>query len=185
MNTLVLSLDFINDIVHPDGKLANQLDQSLVIANANKAIHWARANDHLVAHVKVGFQKGYKECPIQSPGFSKAPTFDALALGEWGTEFHESLDVQEEDFIVVKPRISPFYCTNLDALLRANYIERIVLFGVSTSMAVLTAAHDAHNRDYYVTVVSDACGTNRDPKTHDYALELLAPISEVITVDQL
>lgn len=53
-----------------------------------------------------------------------------------------------EDAVVVKHRISPFYATGLEAVLRAQRVERLVIAGVSSTWAVQAAARDAHDRDY-------------------------------------
>lgn len=185
MQTLVLSLDFINEIVHPDGKSSGDNDFSAQIEKANLALAWARKEGHLIGHVRVGFSKSYAECPMSSPAFSKAKEFGAYTLGEWGTEFHEGLDVQESDFVVTKHRISPFYSTDLDALLRANRVERLVLFGVSTSMVVETCARDGHDRDYLITVVPEACGDLGGQEKHDAALMLIERLVEFREVGEL
>lgn len=187
MKTLVLTIDFINELVHPDGKTsmgADYMQNGAVIAAANKTIAWARANHHLVAHVKVGFSKNYAECPKSSPMFSKAPEFGAYVLGEWGTQFHDDLDVQDEDFIIRKHRVSPFYSTDLETLLSANNIERLVLCGVATSMAIIACARDAHDRDYQVTVVEDACASRLEG-THEMALELMKPFTTILQHTEL
>lgn len=187
MKTLVLTIDFINELVHPEGKTsygAGWMQDGAVMNAVNQTIAWGRAHDHLVAHVKVGFSPSYIECPKSSPLFSQAPKFEAYQLGEWGTEFHGDLDVQPEDYIVTKHRVSPFYATGFEALLRANQIEHLVVTGVSTSMAVIACARDAHDRDIKVTVVEDACAA-RIEGTHDMAIELMQPFANVIKAGEL
>jgi nicotinamidase-related amidase len=78
-------------------------------------------------------------------------------LGTWGTEVHSALAPQPGDFDIVKHRVSPFYATNLEPVLRANQIQRLYLSGVSSSGAVLSAAKDGHDRDYDVFVLDDCC----------------------------
>ena len=94
MNAILLTLDFINDITHPKGKIAHnaeRIEQTKIIATANRAIDWARRQQIPVAHVKVGFNEHYLECPERSPMFSAAKQFDALKLNSWGTEFNDKL----------------------------------------------------------------------------------------------
>ena len=74
-NTLVLTLDFINDIVDPSGKIAryaDRIEQHRTIWHANDVLAWGRAQGMLIAHVKVGFSANYIECPQTSPIFSGA-----------------------------------------------------------------------------------------------------------------
>ncbi|MCF6767158.1 cysteine hydrolase [Thiotrichales bacterium 19S11-10] len=186
MSKLLLAIDFINDIVHEDGAFgkynAPYLTEHNVLENANKAIKHARENNIPVAHVKVGFSKSYLECPAQSPVFSNARKFKALELGTWGTEFHDYMDVQEDDYIITKHRISAFYNTDLECVLRANGIDEIIIIGVSTQMTVELTAREAHDRDYIVTVLEDACGAN-DFETHTGSVNSIKKIATVSSVN--
>ena len=181
MKTLLLTLDFIHDIVHPNGKVARSapyIAEHNVITHANQAITQARKAGHLIAHVKVGFSPSYVECPRQSPVFGKAPEFGALQLGTWGTEFHEDLAIEPTDKVIVKHRVSALYNTDLETMLRANQIEQVRLCGVATNMAVETTARELHDRDYQVEILADACGTvNRE--MHEAALASLARVAVI------
>ncbi len=65
-NSALIVIDFINDIVHPEGKIpscAEYVEKYDVIANANKYISEARKDVIPIIHVKVGFSKNYMELP--------------------------------------------------------------------------------------------------------------------------
>jgi nicotinamidase-related amidase len=156
MNTAFIGLDYIHDIMVAGGKVARcaeHASQRGVIAAANRAIAESRRRGWLVAQVKVGFAPSYVEQPKDSPLFGRAHEFGALDLSGPGTDFHPELDVRPEDAIVIKPRVSAFYATSLEAVLRAHRIERLILAGVSSTWAVQAAARDAHDRDYQVLVL--------------------------------
>lgn len=158
--TALITIDFINDVVHPDGKIpscAAMVAQQEVLSRTNRALAWARARAVPVVHFKVGFQSDYVNCPPSSPVFGAAARLQALRLGSWGCELHAGLDVQPQDVIAIKTRVSIFYGTQLEPLLRARRIEHLVLAGVSSNMAVEMAAREAHDRDYQVTVLADCC----------------------------
>ncbi|WP_116963658.1 isochorismatase family cysteine hydrolase [Fastidiosibacter lacustris] len=186
MKKILLVIDFINDIVHENGKLGTNfspfLQKYAVLDHANQAISHARKQDILIAHVKVGFSRSYIECPQHSPIFGNAKKFSALMLDTWGTKFHEKIDVQIQDHILVKHRISSFYNTDLECVLRANQIEEIIITGVSTDMAVELAAREAHDRDYIVTVLKDACGAHSEEK-HEASINNILRIAQVKTID--
>ena len=110
--------------------------------NANKIIVWARKHDMLVAHVKVGFSADYGECPRNSPLFGKAAENKILQLGTWATQFHPMMDVHDNDLVITKHRVSMVYATKLETILRANNIEHIVLFGVSTDNVIETSVRE-------------------------------------------
>src|SRR5215204_6418872 len=146
--TALLVIDFINDIVHPDGKITATADfvkKHDVINHANLVIAFARQHHFPIAFVKVGFSKNYLECPTNSPIFGQAKEMKAFELNTWGTEFHEKLNVQTDDFIITKHRVSAFYGTSLEAFLRANQIQNLILIGVSTDMAIQSTAREAHD----------------------------------------
>lgn len=182
MKTALLILDFINDIVHPDGKIAASAEfvkENNVMAHANNAIAFARKNGIPVVFIKVGFSSGYKECPESSPIFSRAKQ-QALQLNTWGTEFHDEIKKEKGDLTIIKHRVSAFYSTSLEAFLRANQIESLMICGVSTDMAVQTTAREAHDRDYKVIIVSNACGT-ASTELHDNTLKSLQILTKVVT----
>jgi hypothetical protein len=61
------------------------------------------------------------------------------------------------DVSVVKRRTSAFSGSDLDVLLHTAHVERLVLAGLTTSGVVLSTVREAADRDYKITVLSDAC----------------------------
>jgi len=74
-----------------------------------------------------------------------------------GTRWNKmSIDVHEEDLMVTgKKRLSAFYPTDLEMLLRNLGIRRVVLTGCMTDCCVVNTAFDAANRDFRVVVPRD------------------------------
>jgi nicotinamidase-related amidase len=83
------------------------------------------------------------------------PNSDAHAIeGSPWTEFVTR--VAPDDLLVeTKKRLSAFYPTDLDFLLRNMRIETVVLDGGFTDCCVLNTAFDASNRNYRVVVAQD------------------------------
>lgn len=160
--SIYLVLDMMNDLVHadgPNGKAAygEQVRSRNVLATTRVAIDKARAAGVPVGFVRVGFSPDYRECPPASPIFSGARKGGIFKLGEWGTETHPELGQRPEDFDIVKHRVSPFYSTSLEAILRANGITRIYCSGISTNAVVQATVREGHDRDYEIVVIEDAC----------------------------
>lgn len=111
------------------------------------------------------------------------PDRDSLDLGlvcYWGTEFAEVVSPVPGDIVLVKHRVSAFYVTNLDLLLRARGIRDLYIAGVSTDLAVEAAARDAHDRDYNVIVLSDCCAAaDEDHKNSIRTLKKIASVKQV------
>lgn len=172
--TLFLVMDMMNDLVAEDGFSAKgygvQVAARNVLANTASAISDARKAGVQVGFVRVGFSSDYRECPPASPIFSGARKNNIFQLGTWGTEVHPALGARPEDFDIVKHRVSPFYATSLEAILRANGIARIIMCGVSTNGVVHSGAREAHDRDYEVVIFEDCCaGVNADEHMHAIA----------------
>ncbi len=181
----LIVIDFINDIVDEQGKTPNcaaYVQEQGIIEKANILIKLAREQGWLLIFVKVGFNPGYLETPKNSPIFGGAPGKGALKLGEWGTEFHSQLDYRQGDTVIVKPRVSVFYCTPLEAYLRAQHIDTLVLCGVSTNNAIQATARDGHDRDYQIIVARDACGAVNS-LTHNNTLGLLEHFTTILPAE--
>jgi ureidoacrylate peracid hydrolase len=70
-----------------------------------------------------------------------------------------------DDIILPKHRYSAFIGTPLDAILRANAIETLILTGVATNVCVESTARDGFMLDYYIVLPSDlTSGVNDQAK---------------------
>lgn len=177
MRSIYLVLDMENDLLAengPNGKgpLGQQVQSRGIIGRTRNAIAKARAAGLPIGYVRVGFSPDYREAPDTSAIFNGAKQHGLFKLGSWGTEVHAELAPQPGDFDIVKHRVSPFYATSLEAILRAHRVERIFCSGVSTVAVVQGTVRDAHDRDYLVTVLEDccACPTAED---HDAAIRTM------------
>ncbi len=183
----LLVIDYINEIVHPEGKLAAKgyakfVQENNSLANVNKLISLARSQNHLVIHVKIGFSKDYKEQPKNSPLFAKVKEYGALQLNTWATEFHESIDIQAADSIIIKHRVNCFYSTQLKTVLNANQVTHLWVAGVATDLAVSSAVRDAHDRDYQITIFQDCCAA-ANHEDHENSLKLLSKLAKISTLE--
>lgn len=185
MTSALLVIDMVNDLIHPDGKLpgcSKYVQEHHLIEKTNAAIASARQNNQLVVFVKVGYDKSYISNPSHSPFFIANEKFAALQLGTWGNEFHQDINRTDDDIEVIKPRINAFYSSRLEAVLRANHVDEVVLSGVSSSWAIEATARDAHDRDYNVTILDDACGA-MNSEEHTSVMERMKTIAKITTVD--
>lgn len=109
------------------------------------------------------------------------PNAEAHALeGSKWTEFVTAVDPDRDLLVTTKKRLSVFYPTDLDFLLRNMRKETVVLNGGFTDCCVLNAAFDASNRDFNVVVLRDLVrGTN--PEMEDAALRIISLHLGVVT----
>jgi len=83
------------------------------------------------------------------------PNADAHAIeGSRWTELLTKVEPQDMH-VAAKRRLSAFYPTDLDFLLRNQKIQTVVLDGGFTDCCILNTAFDAANRDYRVIVLKD------------------------------
>ncbi|WP_051811391.1 cysteine hydrolase family protein [Streptomyces alboflavus] len=181
-------MDLINEIVHPEGKYAGdgyleQVRRRGVLDHAAEAISLARAQGIPVLYVVVGFSSDYAEWPETSPVFREARDDRRIVLGTWATQVHDQLKPAEDEPVVAKHRLSPFHGTDLDGLLRARNVNTLLLTGVTTDLVVLSAAREAHDRDFAVEVLEDATATS-DDALHQAALTVLARTATISSVRQ-
>lgn len=181
-DTILLVMDMLNDLVHPDGMGAGSyvpLMQERGVYDATKlAIARARDAGVMVGYVRVGFSPDYAECPPGSPVFSKAKENDIFKLGDWGTQVFDDFAPRPGDPDIIKHRVSPFYGTKLEPLLRAQGIGRLVLCGVSTNGVVSAAVREGHDRDYECVLLEDCCA-GATAQEHDHALSGLRRYASV------
>ena len=79
-------------------------------------------------------------------------------IGDVGTELTDSLLPREDEFHIVKRRYSGFIGTEFEIVLRGLRAETLILIGGLTDVCVHYTFADAHQRDFYVRVVSDCVG---------------------------
>lgn len=190
MKSIYLILDMQNELVHADGPagkspMGDLLRERRVIENTRLALERARAAGLAVGFVRVGFSADYHECPMNSPLFGGAAKHGMFKLGTWGTEIHPALEQRPGDVQVTKHRVSPFYSTTLMAQLSALGIRRIYCSGVSTQAVVQAAVRDAHDRDFEVVVIEDACCAHSQQE-HDNSIQSISRfcrVDKAATVD--
>jgi nicotinamidase-related amidase len=89
---MLLVMDMLNDLVHENGggvkTYVPLMKERNVLARTRAAIDRARAAGALIGYVRVGFSPDYRECPPNSPIFSRAKSAGMFKLGTWGTEVH-------------------------------------------------------------------------------------------------
>jgi nicotinamidase-related amidase len=184
-NNIYLVLDMMNDLVHadgPNGKAAygEQARARNIVQKTRSAIDKARAAGLAIGFVRVGFSPDYRECPANSPIFSNARKNGIFKLGTWGTQTHPDLGQQPTDFDIVKHRVSPFYATSLEVILRTLGARRIYCSGISTNAVVQAAVREGHDRDYEMVVLEDCC-CGLSVEEHEGAIKSLQRFCKIAT----
>jgi ureidoacrylate peracid hydrolase len=104
----------------------------------------------------------FKHSPDQKGIGEELDHGPVLTVGAWGAEMVDELKalMREEDVHIEKVRMSGFFGTHLDQVLRAQGISTLFLAGVNVDQCVTTTMEDAYFRDYNAVLLSDACATS-------------------------
>jgi nicotinamidase-related amidase len=92
--------------------------------------------------------------------------------GQPGTGLEPTLMPEPGEFHLVKRRYSGFIGTEFDIVLRGVKASTLILVGGLTDVCVHYTFADAHQRDYYVRVVTDCVGGSSQYR-HDAALDAM------------
>lgn len=132
-------------------------DNTAVISSVARAIQTARSNNIPVIYIVVGFRKGYPEVSRNNKSFSVLKEANRNFDSEDASSVYAAVAPIAGDIIIIKKRVSAFTGSDLEVVLRSLEIKRIVLAGISTSGVVLSTVREAADKDYAITVLSNAC----------------------------
>lgn len=183
MTSALLSINLINDMIHPDGKMASRgyakfTEEHDTIQRIERVQDQFRQAGSVLVHSRLGFSPSYPELPDEAGFMDVIKSKDAVLFGTLGHEFYEGVGPKNDEPRLSKQRFSPFYRTRLDLILKSRGVEELFICGCATNLAVESAAREAFDRDYKVTVLSDLCIAG-DNETHERALLSMEPFAEV------
>jgi nicotinamidase-related amidase len=160
--------------------LAKIVAERTVLANAARALAWARAHDHAVVFVRLGFRADYSDALSVAPRIAKLKASQAAVLGSWGTEFPTEIAPAARELVVTKQCVNPFYNTGLLNWLFARGIRRVVIGGVVTNLVVESTARAADDAGLAVTVLEDVCAAP-NAAWHAFSIENILPLFAAVT----
>jgi ureidoacrylate peracid hydrolase len=172
--TTLLLIDLQNDFLHEDGWYAQSgVDIShmrRVLEPTRTLLEAARRGDVPVIWTRHGF----RDATDAGPFFELRPFLrdGGLRRDTWGFEIYDELTPEDGDWLVEKSRLSAFYNTNLELVLRGLKAETVLITGVLTNQCVAATSKDAMFRDFKPIVVEECTGTTM-PHLHEPALEMI------------
>ena len=174
-HTALVAIDDQRDFLHPDGWYAQK---GIDIEHMRRVIEPTR---RLVAACRaagvpvIWTRHGTKGTDDGGPFMQLRPFLrdGGLRQGTWGYEIHDDFEVAPEDWIVEKSRLSAFFNTNLELVLRGLHAETVLITGVLTNQCVAATSKDAMFRDFKPIVVEECTGTTL-PHLHGPALEMIS-----------
>lgn len=172
--TAVVVIDPQNDFLHPDGWYASH---GIDIGHMRRTIGPIR---QLVAAARersvpvIWTRHGSRGARDAGPFLELRPFLKegGLRQGTWGYEILEELEPRPDDWFIEKTRLSAFYGTSLETVLRALDADTVLFAGVLTNQCVAATSKDAVFRDFRPIVVAECTGTTM-PHLHEPALEMM------------
>ncbi|MGE2716890.1 cysteine hydrolase family protein [Mycolicibacterium litorale] len=182
--TALVVIDMQRDFLLPGGfgeSLGNDVGQLLkVVPPLAALIAAARAAGVTVLHTREGHRPDLSDCPpaklsrgapakrIGDPGrYGRI-----LVRGEYGHDIVDELAPAPGEVVIDKPGKGAFYATELQDILAAAGITRLLVTGVTTEVCVHTTTREANDRGYDCLVVSDCVGSYF-PEFHRIGLEMI------------
>lgn len=95
----------------------------------------------------------------------KTPHSEKMLIGSERVALRPALERRPDEPLVVKPRASAFFGTNVEAILTSAKADTAIVVGCSTSGCIRATAESAFNRGYHVIVPAEAVG-DRSESAH-------------------
>ncbi|WP_419815692.1 cysteine hydrolase family protein [Glacieibacterium sp.] len=165
------------------GRLGFDLDPLIaVIEPCRRLVVAARAAGVPIVWTRYVYAEGHVDGGVMVELLPGLKTENALLAGSDEIEVEPALGPLPEDHVVDKNRPSAFWGTDLDAWIKANGIENLIVCGITTNCCVESTVRDASHRDIPTYVVSDAVAETSASR-HDHALLAMSMLfARLVTV---
>jgi nicotinamidase-related amidase len=158
-------------------------EKEAFLARNARLIAAARSAAMRVIYVRNGFRRGYPEVSGRNKSFASIRQTDRFPDDGEGSQIHPAVAPQADDVVITKHRVSAFFGTELDMILRSNGIDTLVLVGIATSRVVLSTLRYAADADYRIVVAHDCC-SDSDPDVHEILIHrVFVRAATVVTSD--
>lgn len=158
--TALFVCDMQNGFIKPGGsisKLGLPSDRTGgPIAPIRKLLDAFRAAGAPVIYSQMWLRPDYVDAGILARVFPPLQALGHCVADTWDSGIIEELTPTPTDIVVRKTRWDAFQGTNLEAILRLQGIDTIVMTGIATNICVDFTVRGAFVRDFKVLVLTDA-----------------------------
>ncbi|MBR2779398.1 MAG: cysteine hydrolase [Firmicutes bacterium] len=160
--TALLMIDMEKAFVEPGAALCIRGAKATVPACANAADAARRAEVPVIWVKRIYKADGSDmEIPRRKELFARG-CFGVLAPESTGInsiEEPDGLHREPGETVIIKPRYSAFFRTDLDRILRSRGITTVLLAGTTTPNCIRTTCYDAISLDYRVIILEPCCSS--------------------------
>lgn len=157
----LLIIDMISDFEFPDAELL--FEHALPMARRLAALK-QRCTQHGIPTIYVNDNFGKWQSDLNKL------VEHCLNDGVRGEPIVQQLQLDADDYFVLKPKSSGFFATTLETLLHYLGAQTLILTGVAGNICVVFTANDAYLRDIQIIVPQDCIASNT-PELNRTAVE--------------
>jgi nicotinamidase-related amidase len=154
----LIVIDMAKAWIDPGEQLGS--DQAPVLRNIVTLLETARDVQIPIYFTTNAYGSSLRDVGV--PALRKKPGLAKLKLGSEAVELAPELGRQETEPLIVKPRPSAFFATNLRAMLRSDGCDTIIVTGCTTSGCVRSTCDSGMNENFHVIVPRECVG-DRNP----------------------
>ena len=180
-NTALLLIGFQNDYYSHDGILNSVVEASAkasnTIKNTVQLIQRLAETPTLIIAAPIFFTQSYEELVKPVGILQKIKEVGAFQANTKGSQAIEELKPFQDRILEVpgKRGLNAFVNTNLNDILQQKNIQHLVLAGAVTSICIDSTGRSAHEKGYYVSILSD-CTTARTVFEQEFYIENVFPL---------
>jgi nicotinamidase-related amidase len=182
-NTAILAIHWQVDVIEPQGAMGifhEAVKRLGVVENTAAVIAAGRKVGMPIVYVNVCYQPGYPELVRNNGLFNTVPKMGCLVRGTPGAMVVARLAPQPGDYVIEHTRISSFYGTELDVILRSLQIRTVICTGIATNVAVDHTIRDAVQYGYDAILLEDCCHSST-AEYHEAGLKTLQVLATQVT----
>jgi nicotinamidase-related amidase len=151
MKNALLIIDMQNDFVLPSGvaRIPNAYE---TIPAIYRILSFFRKGKLPVFHVIRQYRADGSDIEIsRRDAFMTGPKY--VVPGSHGAQIVDELRPAEDEYVIIKPRFSAFFGTELDLILRRLHVERVVICGTQYPNCIRATAFDSLSYGYDTVVI--------------------------------
>jgi len=176
----VLVVDFNCGSTDREAQHGMNLDAE--VAATKRVLDAARAGGHPVIFTTNAYEPNLQDAGIW---LRKLPSLRVFTVGSPESEVDPRLERRDDETLIVKKAVSPFFGTNLATLLAVHHADTVILTGSTTSGCIRAAAIDLCQYGY-PTLVPRECVGDRAQAPHDANLfDIQSKYADVVPVDDV
>lgn len=169
-------------------ELAIQADERGILARIARLAEVFRDHGLPVLHLHIGHRADFAGCAVTSPLMGASRKSAKMVAGTADAEPMPDVAPVESDIVCSRRSgLAMWYGTDLDAMLRNEHVDTLVMVGVSTNVALFGGSLGGVDRGYQVVIPED-CTAGGSAETHQFmitnSLPLLATMSSADAVTE-